>query len=105
MHGKEGDIETDDRQSEIPLAHTFIHQPASHFGKPIVNCTQQGKHRATDEHIVQMGHYKIAVVGLGIKWYRRHHYARNSANDECKNKSQYIKQWSFEIQFSVPKRG
>src|SRR5215203_732305 len=105
MHREEGDIETDERQPEVPLSQTLVHHPACYLGEPVVHGTQQREYTPTDQHIVQVRNDKVAILCLKIKGNRRHHDTGNPTDDKCKDKAQYIKQWRLEIELAMPECG
>src|SRR4051812_31932255 len=53
MHCEKRDIETNEKQPEVPLSQSLIGHPARHFWKPEIEPGKHREHRATDQHIMK----------------------------------------------------
>src|SRR6185295_4049619 len=92
MHREECNIEADKKQPEIPVPEFFVHETSGNFREPEIECTEQRKYRAANQHVVQVRNDKICIVHLQIERHGRKHQASESAqqkyHEECKHKQQ-----------------
>ena len=64
MHRKEGQLEAEEDHPEADLAKRLAHHSAGHFREPVSRSAEQRKHRAADQHIMEVGDDEIGVMEL-----------------------------------------
>ena len=66
----------------------LAHHPAGDLGEPVGDRAHQRKHRAADQHVVEVRDDEIRVVHLRIQRHRGDHHAGHAADDEGEEKRQ-----------------
>ena len=105
MHGKEGQVEADHRHPEIDPPQPFIQQAAIEFGKPVIDAAQQRKHRAADQHIMEVRHHEVGVMDLGIDRDGGHHDTSQATQHKIEDKAEHEQQRCLKPELSAPQGG
>src|SRR5581483_3335276 len=82
MQRKEGDVEADEEEPEVPLSQCCVGHPSSDFREPEIDSCEHGKKSAADQYIMKVRNDKVGVVDLQIDGDGRQHDSRQSPNQE-----------------------
>src|SRR6266516_3723226 len=85
VHGEEGKVHTDQHQPEMNLSHTLTQELPGYLGEPVVETREDGEDAATEEHIVDMRHHKVAISYLVVERYDSQGRAIQTADQEHSN--------------------
>jgi hypothetical protein len=78
----EGDPEADEKQPEVDLAEPLVQHPPEHLRVPEVEPGEPGEHRGPDQHLVEVGHHEVGVMGHEVHRGRSQQYAGHAAHQE-----------------------
>ncbi len=53
-------------QKEMQFAQRLVHTPPGHFGKPVIDCREEGKHKSAEHCVVEMTDDPVRVVQVQI---------------------------------------
>jgi len=86
IHREEADVKASHEQPEEPFSDAFVQFVTEHFRIPEDQSGETCKHSTRDQHIVEVRYEEVCVVILIIRSCHRKHNARNTADDEVRNK-------------------
>ena len=95
-------MEADDEEPEVDFAELFVVETAAHFGKPIVEGSEDGEENGTDDDVVEVSDNKIRGTELPIEWGSREHDAGEAGDEELKEESNAKEHGSFENEPATP---
>ena len=96
MHGKEGEIEEDERRHKMNLTPELIHHAAEHFGKPKINATESAEQTRSEQDIMNVRNDEIGIVDEYIDRCGSHENAAEAADYEHRHKCQRKTHWGLE---------
>ena len=100
--GHESHPEADEHQPEVPLAQALPEHAAEHLGIPVVDAGEPGEHRRPEEHLVEVGHHEVGVVGGEVNRWRRQHDSRDATHEECEEEADAEQHGCRERELAVP---
>src|SRR5712664_2648809 len=87
MHREEYDVQTDDRESEVPSRETLRVHPTRHPREPEIEAREDSEHRAAEQDIVQMGDDPVRVLKRVVEGDRRLEHAVDPAYHEHRDEA------------------
>ncbi|VTR71382.1 hypothetical protein DESC_930049 [Desulfosarcina cetonica] len=88
VKGGEGQVKTDDPAPEGALAPFLVQAKSDGLGKPVGVARKIAEHGTRNQHVVEMGNEKQAVVDHVVGRWHRHQHAGHAADDKGREKPQ-----------------
>src|SRR4051794_35456073 len=105
MHRKKRQMKSDEKEPKVQSAEALVHHPPGHFGKPEIERADQGKDRATDQHVMKMRNDEKRVMYLKVHRHGSLHHSCEPAENERKDKPCDKQQRRSDDEPSGPERG
>src|SRR6266496_4051929 len=104
VHRDERHVEPDEEQPEVPFAEALTEESASGFGEPIIDSREDHENQCAYEHEMKMSNDEVRIVELPVKWGGSQHDARQSGDQELKEKRRAEQHWGVKAQLPTPHR-
>jgi hypothetical protein len=67
VHGKEGEVDSEEKEPKVHLGQGKAVEAAHHGGVELVEGGKDAEHGAHGEHVVEVGHHVVAVVETNVQ--------------------------------------